>query len=59
MFNLETIFVMCKEKPFNRQDQKYPDLPDYEFIPLVYPGIKDIYEINKNLKLEINTLNNY
>lgn len=38
---------MCKEKPFNRQDQKYPDLPDYEFIPLVYPGIKDIYEINK------------
>ena len=47
MFNLETIFVMCKEKPFNRQDQKYPDLPDYEFIPLVYPGIKDIYEINK------------
>ena len=21
MFNLETIFVMCKEKPFNRQDQ--------------------------------------
>lgn len=38
---------MCKEKPFNRQDQKYPDLPDYEFIPLVYPGVKDIYEINK------------
>ena len=26
MFNLETIFVMCKENPFNRQDQKYPDL---------------------------------
>lgn len=38
---------MCKEKPFNRQDQKYPDLPDHEFIPLVYPGVKDIYEINK------------
>lgn len=51
---------MCKEKPFNRQDQKYPDLPDYEFIPLVYPGIKDIYmRLIKNLKLEINTLNNY
>jgi hypothetical protein len=38
---------MCKEKPFNRQDQKYPNLPDHEFIPLVYPGVKDIYEINK------------
>lgn len=51
---------MCKEKPFNRQDQKYPDLPDYEFIPLVYPGVLRIYmRLIKNLKLEINTLNNY
>lgn len=33
--------------PLLKRIEKYPDLLESEFIPLVYEGIKDIYKINK------------
>lgn len=48
-----------KGVPLLRRIEKYPDLPEDEFVPIEYPGIKEnIYKINKKGELKNEKVNN-